>query len=88
VIIPSRIRETCNGIPELHAWLDELPRIVDDLQRRWSVSLGPPLDGDDVSCSWIARGTRRDGTAVMLKVGMPHFEGQHEIPGLRFWKLA
>jgi streptomycin 6-kinase len=26
-----------------------------------------------------------DGTRAILKLGMPHFEGTHEIQGLRFW---
>jgi hypothetical protein len=29
---------------------------------------------------------RRDGTRVVLKLGMPHMEGQHELDGLRFWR--
>lgn len=26
-----------------------------------------------------------DGTSAVLKLGMPHMEGEHEIQGLRFW---
>ncbi len=28
---------------------------------------------------------RRDGTHAILKIGMPHFEAQNEIDGLRYW---
>jgi streptomycin 6-kinase len=28
---------------------------------------------------------RADGTSAVLKVGMPHMEGEHELQGLRFW---
>jgi streptomycin 6-kinase len=44
-----------------------------------------PFDGDDVSCSWVAPVTLAGGTTAVLKVGMPHMEGEHEIQGLRFW---
>src|SRR6266446_2737950 len=26
-----------------------------------------------------------DGTSLILKLAMPHMEGEHEIAGLRFW---
>lgn len=67
------------------AWLAHLPDVVAELTRRWSVSLGAPFLGGDVSCGWVTRATRADGTPVVLKVGMPHFEGLHELAGLRFW---
>jgi streptomycin 6-kinase len=85
VIIPSLLLESCQGIPERQAWLGELPRVVDDVARRWEVTLGDPFQGDDISCSWVARATRADGTPAVLKIGMPHFEGRDEIAGLRFW---
>jgi streptomycin 6-kinase len=66
-------------------WLARLPEVVSELARRWSLSLGPPFLGEDVSCGWVARATRADGTPVVLKVGMPHFEGLGERAGLRFW---
>ena len=43
------------------------------------------IDGDEVSCAWVASVTLSDGSAAVLKVGMPHFEAEHEIEGLRFW---
>src|SRR6185436_4695454 len=51
----------------------------------WALTLGPPFDGADVSCSWVAPARRADGEAAVFKIGMPHFEGAHEIDGLRFW---
>jgi streptomycin 6-kinase len=38
-----------------------------------------------VSCAWVARAVRGDGTRVVLKLGRPHMEAAHEIQGLRFW---
>jgi streptomycin 6-kinase len=67
-------------------WLVRLPAVIRELQARWSLTLGAPLDGDDVRGAWVAPVTRRDGSMAVLKVSVPHFEGTHEIAGLRFWK--
>jgi streptomycin 6-kinase len=53
--------------------------------RRWHLTLGAPFDREDGSCAWVAPATRSDGTRAVLKLAMPHFEGDHEIDGLRFW---
>jgi streptomycin 6-kinase len=49
------------------------------------LSLHEPFDNHEASCAWVARAERRDGTPAVLKVGMPHTEGAHELQGLRFW---
>jgi streptomycin 6-kinase len=67
------------------AWLARLPDAIRDLQQRWGLTLGPPVDSDDVSCAWVAPATRVTGPTVVLKLGMPHMEADHEIDGLRFW---
>ena len=67
------------------AWLNRLPTALRDLQRRWSLVLGGPFDGEEVSCSWVAPVVRADGTVAVLKLGIPHMESAHEIQGLRFW---
>jgi streptomycin 6-kinase len=85
VPIPRRLAETCRANPELDAWLARLPSAVESVRRRWSLSLGEPFAGDEGSCAWVAPVTRADGTAAVLKLGMPHMEGAHEIDGLRFW---
>lgn len=56
-----------------------------ELQRRWLLTLGSPFENQEVSCSWVAPATRVDGTHVVIKIGMPHMEGKHELEGLRFW---
>ncbi len=71
-----------NTTPERGAWLEHLPETAAELARRWSLTLGTPFDGD---CSWVASVTRADGTPAVLKLGMPHMEGEQEIEGLRFW---
>lgn len=59
--------------------------MVKELTERWSLHPGPPFDHDLVSCSWVATVVRDDGTSAVLKLGMPHTEGAHEIEGLRLW---
>jgi streptomycin 6-kinase len=84
--IPRRLAETCGASPERGAWLERLPSAVESVRRRWSLSLGEPFTSDEGSCAWVAPVTRADGTAAVLKLGMPHMEGAHEIAGLRFWE--
>jgi streptomycin 6-kinase len=71
--------------PERAAWLARLPKTIRELEERWSLVRQEPFDSDDVSCSWVAPVLRADGTHAVLKVGMPHMEGEHEVLGLRFW---
>ncbi len=84
-VIPTRLVNACATSPERSAWLTQLPEAISDAQRRWSLTLGPPFDGDDVSCAWVAPATLATGTRAVLKLGMPHMEADHEIEGLRFW---
>ena len=65
------------------AWLERLPQVIEELQNRWSLSLG--LAWSEASCAWVAPAVRADGTRVVLKLGMPHLEAEHELEGLRFW---
>lgn len=55
------------------------------LTRRWSVTVGTPFAGPEVSAAWVAPVRRADGTRAVLKLGMPHMEARDEIAGLRFW---
>jgi streptomycin 6-kinase len=55
------------------------------LQKRWRLTLGIPFDHEYVSCAWVTPATCEDGTRAVLKIGMPHMEGEQEIDGLRFW---
>ena len=85
MIIPAQIIANCRRIPEREAWLDSLPAMLKELTNRWSLRTGPPFDHANVTCSWVAPVVRADGTPAVLKLGMPHMEGAHEIQGLRFW---
>jgi streptomycin 6-kinase len=79
----ERLASACRGFPERIAWLERLPLAIRELQDRWSLSLGPPWSS--ASCAWVGPAVRTDGSRVVLKLGMPHMEGLHEIDGLRFW---
>jgi streptomycin 6-kinase len=81
--IPAQLAANCRKRPERAAWLSRLPDTVRNLERRWSLNLGEPYD--EASSAWVAPATLSDGTSAVLKLGMPHFEGEHEIQGLRFW---
>jgi streptomycin 6-kinase len=85
LIIPERLAATCRRAPERRAWLERLPNAIRELQDKWSLALGAPFDGNEVSCAWVAPAMRTDGTRAVLKLGMPHMEGEHEIQALRFW---
>jgi len=84
-IVPERVVVACRGVPEREAWLDRLPHAVEELTDRWSLAVGAPFDNADTSCAWVAAATQADGTKAVLKLGMPHMEGAHELEGLRFW---
>ena len=83
--VPERLAAMCRTVPGRLAWLDQLPHAVRELQGRWSLTIGPPWSGSEMSCAWVAPAVRADGTRVVLKLGMPHMEGAHELGGLRFW---
>src|SRR5207244_4366559 len=83
--IPAMLAANCAKKRERAAWLTRLPDVVRELAERWSLTLGAPLD-ENVSASWVAPATRAEGTVAVLKLSMPHMEGEHEIQGLRFWK--
>jgi streptomycin 6-kinase len=82
--IPGRLAANCRKTPERAAWLDRLPGVLRDLEGRWSLTIGAPFD-KETSCAWVAPAALADGTPAVLKLGMPHMEGEHELQGLRFW---
>jgi streptomycin 6-kinase len=83
--IPTGLAASCRRTPERAAWLGRLPDVLRTLERRWSLTLDAPFDSEDVSCSYVAPVIRTDGARAVLKIAMPHMEGEHEIHGLRFW---
>ncbi|HMP43144.1 MAG TPA: aminoglycoside phosphotransferase family protein [Roseiflexaceae bacterium] len=88
ILIPAALRNTCSGDPELGCWLEQVPQLVDELCERWQLNIHAPFDNGEGSCAWVAPAGRHDGSQAVLKLGMPHMEGEHEIQGLRFWNGA
>jgi len=87
--IPAILRRACDLAPERRAWLQALPASVRILARRWELRVGrvyaASSDGLCGSCAWVARVTTAGGRRAVLKLGMPHMEGEDEIAGLRVW---
>jgi streptomycin 6-kinase len=83
--VPATLAVNCKKSPERMFWLERLPSTIEKLEEKWSFKLGPAFDGPDVSCSFVAPVECKDGSSAILKIGMPHFEAQHESDGLRVW---
>jgi streptomycin 6-kinase len=82
--IAAQLVGYCQKTPERRVWLANLPRLLDRLLVRWSLRLDSRLEHEG-TCSWVAPVIRVDGTQAVLKLAMPHMEGEQEIDGLRFW---
>jgi streptomycin 6-kinase len=67
------------------AWLADLPATLADLTRRWALVVGPPFVDTEGTCSWVAPVRLPSGADAVLKLAMPHMEGEQEIAGLRYW---
>jgi len=65
------------------AWLASLPEFVDELTRRWSLTLGPAFGGGGVG--FVAPAERPDGERLVLKVSFVDEETRHEPDALRQW---
>jgi streptomycin 6-kinase len=61
-------------------WLAGLERLVTDLQRRWSITLGPPIPGG--TAAYVARARTGRGRDVVLKVMVPEPAGANQIETL------
>jgi streptomycin 6-kinase len=85
MILPAQLVVNCQRTPERKIWLETLPQLLDKLVDLWSLRLEAPFEHGG-TCSWICPVVRADGTPVVLKLAMPHMEGEHETAGLRYWK--
>jgi streptomycin 6-kinase len=84
MILPSQLLVNCQRTPERKTWLETLPQLLEKLVAVWLLRLEAPFDPGG-TCSWVCPVVRFDGTQAVLKLAMPHFEGKHEIEGLRYW---
>ncbi|MGH3328642.1 MAG: aminoglycoside phosphotransferase family protein [Streptomycetales bacterium] len=65
-------------------WMADLPLVVDDVARTWSLEVGRPFQPGGVT-SWVAPARNVAGEHLVLKVGWRHGEALHEADGLRAW---
>jgi len=64
------------------AWLRDLPALVADFERAWSITVGRTLEGGHEA--FVAEATMDDGTPAVLKILVPRAdELRHEITALR-----
>ena len=83
-ISPNFVRTTIelygdNG----RSWLQNLPHLIADCEKRWSLTVRPPFL--DLSYNYVAPAIRSDGTAVVLKLGIVNPELLTEIEALRLY---
>jgi streptomycin 6-kinase len=64
------------------AWLKELPALIAEYERRWSLRVLPPYA---LSYNYVAPAMRADGTPVVLKVRFPGDGPTTEIAALRLY---
>jgi streptomycin 6-kinase len=84
MIVTAQLSASCSKTPERQAWLKNLPSLLQEMKDRWRLQVGQPFEHGG-TCSWVAPVLRSDGTSAVLKLGMPHTEGEGEIEGLRIW---
>jgi streptomycin 6-kinase len=84
-IIPeSLIRTTTEQRgPDGAEWLRRLPAILMECERRWALSVEPPFP--QLSYNYAAPARRRDGTALVVKVGFSQEEFKTEAEALRIY---
>jgi streptomycin 6-kinase len=64
------------------AWLADLPGLLAECCRRWSLRLGEPFP---LSFNYVVPATTADGAAVVLKLGVPNPELASEMAALRLY---
>jgi len=84
--VPRYLAETAAQEPGVAGWIATLPALVDDLARRWSLSVGEPFQPGG-QCSWVAPATTAAGPGLVLKVAyrFPGGEERDEAAALRAW---
>lgn len=81
--LPPRLEEGRD--PELLAWRERLPALVEELLARWELEASAPfLPGG--SSAWVAPVRDRDGAERVLKVAWAHEESRDEAAGMRAWQ--
>jgi len=72
------------GEPGGAEWLDRLPTIVAELAELWSLRIGEPFAGSNVS--WVAPVELPQWAHAVLKINFPERESEHEADALVHWR--
>ena len=84
--IPAALTATAGRGDTWSAWLDNLPRLVDELLEEWALTLdGAPVHG---YVALVVPVRTTSGRPAVLKVGWPHPEAEHEHLALKRWAGA
>jgi streptomycin 6-kinase len=80
--VPNVVRNKA-AVAGATRWLADLPALVADLERDWSITVGRPYP--DATEAYVAEATRADGTGAVVKVAIPRPGAgtEHEITVLR-----
>jgi streptomycin 6-kinase len=82
--MPSNLVAACRDDRRTE-WLAGLPREIEGIVSRWSLTLGELYEPGGVT-AWVAPVASPEFGDVVLKVGSRHMEGEDEAAGLREWK--
>jgi streptomycin 6-kinase len=63
-------------------WLEQLPALITRCEQRWDLRVHPPFP---LSYNYVTPATRTDGTAVVLKLGVPGSVIDTEMAALRHY---
>jgi streptomycin 6-kinase len=80
--VPERLR-WWRSRPGGAAWLERLPRLVEECAAAWDLHVREPFGGANVS--FVAPAVLADGTQAVLKVNFPDAESEHEADALAAW---
>ena len=65
------------------AWLSRLADTIAECEGRWLIKVMPPFA--PLSYNYVAPAVRADGTEVVLKLGVPHYDLKMEMEALRLF---
>jgi streptomycin 6-kinase len=85
MLLPPAFIHTLHGLypDRAEAWLAELRARIARLEQRWGLQVAAPFP--NLSYNFVAPAQRADGTAVVLKLGVPNPELLTEIAALRHY---
>jgi streptomycin 6-kinase len=64
-------------------WLANLPELIKEMETRWRLTVSPAFP--NLSYNYVAPAIRQDGSAVVLKLGVPNEELSSEISALKIF---